>query len=185
MPLLPDALTAGPVQLHRWQEHQLDDLMAAIELSFTELNRWMPWAESMPSAEAELAVLTTGVCAFDHDHEWQYLVRELASGDLVGGVGLHRRVGLTALEVGYWIRSDRTGRGYATAAACALTSAAFAHVPGVDRVEIHTDAANLASAAIPPKLGFALARIESGPPQTRGATGKILIWEAERCWWPG
>ena len=184
MPLLPDTLAAGPVQLLRWHEDQLDDLMVAIGLSFTELQRWMPWADSMPSAAAELAVLASGSAAFDADREWQYLIHETSSGDLVGGAGLHRRLGPTALEVGYWIRSDRTGLGYATAAAGALTNAAFAHVGGVDTVEIHTDAANLASAAIPPKLGFTLAREEPRSPQTRGGTGTFLIWELERSMSP-
>jgi RimJ/RimL family protein N-acetyltransferase len=181
--LLPDTLLAGPVRLDRWQEDQLDELMEAISLSYDELHRWMPWAAAMPSAEAELAVLAIGVEAFEEDCEWQYLVRENCSGALVGGAGLRRRPGLDSLEVGYWTRSDRTGRGYATAAACALTSAAFAHVCAVDTVEIHTDAANLASAAIPPKLGFALARTEPRPPETRGATGNFLVWEARRCHW--
>lgn len=181
MPLLPDVLAAGPVELLRWRADQLDDLMGAIALSFTELQRWMPWAESMPSADDELAVLRSGSAAFDADHEWQYLIHETGSGALVGGAGLHRRVGPTALEVGYWVRSDRTGLGYATAAACALTNAAFACVAGVETVEIHTDAANRASAAIPPKLGFSLGREEPRSPQTRGGTGTFLIWELERA----
>jgi RimJ/RimL family protein N-acetyltransferase len=180
VPLLPDILTAGSVQLLRWQPDQLAGLMIAVERSFADLQRWMPWAESMPTAAAELAVLTSGAAAFDADHEWQYLIHETLTGDLVGGAGLHRRVGPAALEVGYWTRSDRTGLGYATAAAGALTDAAFTSVDGVERVEIHTDAANLASAAIPPKLGFTLAREEPRSPQTRGGTGTFLIWELER-----
>jgi RimJ/RimL family protein N-acetyltransferase len=184
MPLLPDILPAGPVQLLRWQPDQLDGLMVAVERSFSDLQRWMPWAESMPTSTAELAVLHSGAAAFDADHEWQYLIHETHTGELVGGAGLHRRVGPTALEVGYWTRSDRTGLGYATAAAGALTEAAFACVAGIDRVEIHTDAANLASAAIPPKLGFTLVREEPRSPQTRGGTGTFLIWELERSLCP-
>jgi ribosomal-protein-serine acetyltransferase len=180
MALLPDILAAGPVQLLRWQPDQLDGLMTAVGRSFAELQRWMPWAESMPTAAAELAVLMSGAAAFDADHEWQYLIHETHSGDLVGGAGLHRRGGPATLEVGYWTRSDRTGLGYATAAAAALTDAAFDCVAAADRVEIHTDAANLASAAIPPKLGFTLAREEPRSPQTRGGTGTYLIWELER-----
>ena len=155
--------------------------MSAIEISFTELQGWMPWATHMPSAAVELQVLASGAMAFDADREWQYSVHETGSGALVGGAGLHRRVGPSALEVGYWTRSDRTGRGYATAAAHALTQAAFAYVSGIDTVEIHTDAANVASAAIPAKLGFTLARADPRSPETRGGTGTFLIWELERA----
>ena len=59
-----------------------------------------------------------------------------ADGELVGGFGLHRRRGPGILEIGYWVRSDRTGRGYATGAARALTQAAFDGFPDVDRLEI-------------------------------------------------
>ncbi len=155
--------------------------MSAIEVSFTELQAWMPWATHLPTAAAELRVLASGAAAFDADREWQYSVHETVSGALVGGAGLHRRIGPSALEVGYWTRSDRTGRGYATAAAHALTEAAFAHVAGIDTVEIHTDAANLASAAIPAKLGFTLARADPRSPETRGGTGTFLIWQLERA----
>ena len=35
-----------------------------------------------------------------------------------------RRVGPVAIEIGYWIRSDHAGRGYATEAAAILVEAA-------------------------------------------------------------
>ena len=72
---------------------------------------------------------------------------------MLGGAGLHPRRGVGALEIGYWMRSARTGRGLTTEAAGALTRVAF-EVRGVDRVEIRCDPGNVASAAIPPKLGF-------------------------------
>jgi RimJ/RimL family protein N-acetyltransferase len=108
----------------------------------------------MPTAEEELAVLTAGMAAFDADDEWVYMLYELETDELVGGAGLHRRIGPGGLEIGYWVRSDRAGRGYATAAARALTQAAFDFLPDIERVEIHMDQANAASAAVPQKLGY-------------------------------
>jgi RimJ/RimL family protein N-acetyltransferase len=55
--------------------------------------------------------------------------------------------------IGYWIHVDHIGLGYATETSAALTKVAFT-IEGMDRVEIHCDPANLASAAVPRKLGF-------------------------------
>ena len=79
------------------------------------------------------------------------------------------------MEIGYWVRSDHTGRGLATAAASALTSSALG-LQGVSRVEIHCDAANLGSAAIPDKLGYRLDRVENRPPAAPGETARHMIW---------
>ena len=57
--------------------------------------------------------------------------------------------------IGYWIHVDFIGQGYATETSAALTKVAFL-IDKVDRVEIHCDPTNTASAAIPQKLGFAL-----------------------------
>ena len=74
----------------------------------------------------------------------------------MGSAGLHNRVGEGGLEIGYWVRSGWTGRGIAADATAALTHAALA-LPGIDRVEICHDAANVASERIPAKLGYARA----------------------------
>jgi RimJ/RimL family protein N-acetyltransferase len=74
--------------------------------------------------------------------------------EMYGCCGLHPRIGPGALEIGYWLRVSRIGRGFATEAAAALTRVAFEHC-GIDRVEIRADPANVASLAVPAKLGFA------------------------------
>jgi RimJ/RimL family protein N-acetyltransferase len=71
----------------------------------------------------------------------------------LGSTGLHTRRGPQAREIGYWIHVDHVGQGYATEASAALTKVAF-KIDGMDRVEIHCDPANLASAAVPKKLGY-------------------------------
>jgi RimJ/RimL family protein N-acetyltransferase len=46
----------------------------------------------------------------------------------------------------------------------------------VRRVEIHCDEANIASAAIPRKLGYRLDRIERRMPEAPGESGRLMIW---------
>jgi RimJ/RimL family protein N-acetyltransferase len=100
-------------------------------------------------------------------------------GEILGSFGLHRRSGPDSIEIGYWVHAAHAGRGYATAAARALTQVALA-LPGVLRVEIHCDAANVASAAIPRKLGYRLDRIEDREPQAPSETGRLMIWVLDR-----
>ncbi len=79
------------------------------------------------------------------------------------------RRGPGGLEIGYWVARDRTGRGMATAAAAALTEAAFG-LPGIERVEIVHDLNNAASGQVPRKLGYA--RAGTGPGRFQRAPGE-------------
>ena len=72
---------------------------------------------------------------------------------MIGGTGLHTRVGSGAFEIGYWIAASRGGAGLATESTAALTRVAF-ELCGVDRMEIHVDPRNERSSAIPLKLGY-------------------------------
>ena len=180
---LPDTLPAGPLRLERWRPDRIDEVLDAVRASLPDLQQWMPWAQTMPTREAQLLALTVGEAAFDAGTDFNYLVRECDTGELVGGGGLHRRIGPNASEIGYWVRSDRHGRGYETTAAAALTGAAFTHLVDVERVEIHMDRANLASARIPEKLGFRHLRSDPKPTTALGHTGTDLIWAQRRDEW--
>ncbi len=183
MALLPDRLPAPPLEVRRWSQDDLPDLMAAIERSVEDLGLWFPWAaDGVPSVDAERTVLAAGAIDFDHDVDWSYSLVEMSSDELVGGCGLHRRRA-GCLEIGYWVRSDRHRRGYATAAARCLTDAAFAGVRDVDRIEIRMDRANVASAGVPAKLGYRLAGEEAHEVLARGHTGRRLIWAMTRDRW--
>jgi RimJ/RimL family protein N-acetyltransferase len=183
MARLPDRLAAGPIELQRWTLDHLDGLMVAIEASLPELQLWMPWANPAPTRQAERSVLEAAGAAFDADQEWGYFLIERATRELVGGCGLHRRdpgSPIPTVEIGYWVRSDRTGRGYATETAQALADAAFAFLPEIQRVEIKMDKANTASAAVPPKLGFRFAGEEEREREAPGHSGMGLVWARDR-----
>jgi RimJ/RimL family protein N-acetyltransferase len=112
---------------------------------------------------------------WDAGTDYIYSVIAVAEGTLAGAIGLHRRIGDGGIEIGYWIAAQYTRRGFATAAAEALTSVALT-LPGVARVEIHCDEANTASAAIPRKLGYRLDRMVEHEPEAPGETGRRMIW---------
>jgi RimJ/RimL family protein N-acetyltransferase len=90
---------------------------------------------------------------FDLGRDFVYGIFSRDESLVLGSSGLHTRVGELAREIGYWIHAHHLGQGYATEAASALTKVAF-EIEMMDRVEIHCDPANFASAAIPQKLDY-------------------------------
>ena len=185
MARMPEELPVGEhgLVLRRWRSHHAPAVLAAVELSLPELRDWMPWASQPPSLASVHEHLSEAGAEAGSDVTMGFGLFE-ADDELVGGFGLHARRGPGTLEIGYWVRSDRTGRGYATAAARALTGAAFDCFPEVDRVEIRCDPANRASAAIPPKLGYRLDREDPAPIEAAAQTGSQLVWAVRRASWP-
>jgi RimJ/RimL family protein N-acetyltransferase len=137
-----------------WEPRDAPLLGEAIETSLDHLRPWMPWAHEEPKPLVErIELLRTFRGRFDLGEDFVYGVFEGDEREVVGGSGLHTRVGAGALEIGYWIRASHVGRGYARETTAALTMVAL-RVCGVDRVEIHVDPANVASLRIPRALGF-------------------------------
>jgi len=137
-----------------WEPRDAPLLKEAIDSSLEHLRPWMPWAAHEPQTLGEkVELLRRFRGKFDLDEDFVYGIFDADEAEVVGGAGLHRRVGVGAFEIGYWIRASRAGEGLATEAAAALTRVAF-EVSGVDRVEIRTDPANERSRKVPRKLAF-------------------------------
>jgi RimJ/RimL family protein N-acetyltransferase len=181
--LFPDQLCAGDLELVRWNARFAGEMAMAISTSLEELRRFMPWATSVPAVEELRATLNRGDARFESDEDWPYVIRE-SDGALVGSTGLHRRDGPEVVEIGYWIRSDRTSRGYATTTARALTDAAFERAAGIERVEMSTHELNVASQAVARKLGYQVVREESKGAQGTVPEGRYLVWSMSRADWP-
>src|ERR1039458_2338591 len=90
MPLLPDQLGAGALELRRSRPPYLDDVMSAVTLSYPELHRWINWCKSMPLREDILQFLEEDEQAFEVDEKWAYALFERDSGELVGNAGLRK-----------------------------------------------------------------------------------------------
>ena len=137
-----------------WEPRDAPLLKDAIDSSLDHLRPWMPWARAEPqSLEEKVQLLRRFRGQFDLGTDFVYGIFSADESEVVGGTGLHTRVGDDAFEIGYWIRAGRVGRGFATEAAAALTRVAL-ELCAADRVEIRVDPANEASLAVPRKLGF-------------------------------
>ncbi|MGI8973035.1 MAG: GNAT family N-acetyltransferase [Gaiella sp.] len=137
-----------------WEPPDAPLLKDALDTSLDHLRPWMPWASEEPQTLAEkVALLRRFRGRFDLGEDFVYGIFTRDENEVVGGAGLHARVGEGGLEIGYWLRSSRLRQGHASDTVSALTRVAFA-VCGVERVEIRIDPANAASLRVPRRLGF-------------------------------
>lgn len=182
MTQLPDCIATERLLLRQWEPSDAAVMGEAISASAEHLRPWMPWIASEPLDKAERAELvrswreaTASGVGEAHYGVW-------AGDDAVGSGGLMPRVGPGGLEIGYWIHVDHVGNGYATEVARALTTAALS-APGIDRVEIHHDMANVASARVPNALGYRRAADRHRQPQAPAESGTYWIWIMRRRDW--
>jgi RimJ/RimL family protein N-acetyltransferase len=146
----------------------------AINESLPELMTFMPWATADHDLEATTSYLVQSLGEWDSGENFSYAMLT-SLGTVVGGCGLMSRLGPGAYEIGYWVHSAHSGRGYATAAALALAVTGLGQ-PGIDRVEIHHDLDNPASGRVAARAGFhEVGRIDVEK-KAPGDSGTHLIW---------
>lgn len=160
----PHELRTARLHIRRWQPSDAVALAPVLAANVEHLAPWIPWRVAEPLPAPQLAArLEEFGAAFDADREWRYGVFDADTGRVLGDVGLFPRnvTGRVAfpdadhVEMGYWLRADATGQGYATEAARAALDAALS-LPRIWRVMIRCDERNVASAAVPRRLGFRL-----------------------------
>jgi RimJ/RimL family protein N-acetyltransferase len=174
---VPFRIETARLVLRCWSPADAPRVLASIGSSLDHLRAWMDWAKSEPES---LERKERRLLRIRHDMQrganFVYGIFDLEETEVLGGIGLHRRVGAGAGEIGYWIRAASINRGLCTEAAGALTRVAFTHL-GLVRVEIHCDPRNAASAAIPRKLGYALQVLVPGRVLRQGAAPRdSMIW---------
>ena len=91
--------------------------------------------------------------AKDDPEDREFVV--LLAGEIIGGVNLEKCEAANTYEIGWIIREDMRGKGYAAEAAKALTEYAF-EVLSADRVQAHCDSRNKASEKVMQKIGMTL-----------------------------
>lgn len=176
MAALPEVLTTGSVQLRCWIASFAEAMLVAIEESLAELEQWMDWAQEVPTIDGLREVLRQGELAFHANRSWDYTIFDTESDDVMGGVGLHRTEDPGKLEISYWVRTSQTRRGVATLAARTVISAASTCLDSAIQIVIRMDQANLASASVARKLGFALDAQEDREIAAAGHTGRGYVW---------
>jgi RimJ/RimL family protein N-acetyltransferase len=195
-PLPPDRIELGSgtlgsgiervFTLRRLRVGDAAKVAGAVGDNLEHLKQWMPWAgKESADTRFQRRRLAEADLQWSRGADFGYGLFATA-GDgfepLLGAFGLTARRGPKALEIGYWLRADATGFGLATRAVAALTDTALA-IPGIERVLVYCDEANLPSAAIPRRLGFTIDRVVAVPPEAAAETGRQLEWVVRAAEW--
>ncbi|GGD53945.1 GNAT family N-acetyltransferase [Paenibacillus nasutitermitis] len=128
----------------------------AVKESIEELRPWMPWADKIPSEEESEINIRQSRLQFLERTDLRLLIFLKQTGDLVSSSGLHRINWVARkFEIGYWIRTSLSGKGYMTEAVDAITTFAIDELQA-NRIEIRCDSRNFRSERIAQRLGFIL-----------------------------
>ena len=179
----PEAMSCGPVLLRRWMPEDLPRMASAARDSWQHLRPWMPWAQDEPTEQTQRPWLLAVQDEWRSGDAYQFAVLPAGADTVVGSIGLMRRIGPGGLEIGYWVAADHVGRGLATCAAAALTWVGL-QLDGVQRLEIRCDEANVASAAVPARLGYWLWDTLTVPVTAPSETGRQQVWRLDADEWP-
>lgn len=175
---MPETIEAGKIRLQRWTVDRTDDLFQAIRESLPELIPFMPWATADYDLDVAMGYLERSRSEWDSGENFSYAILTPES-DVVGSCGLMTRQGPGVLEIGYWVHSAHAGKGYATAAAMALTEVGLVQ-PGIHRVEIHHDVNNPASGRVAAKAGFLELGTIGAKERAPSDSGTHVVWACRR-----
>lgn len=172
----PALIDLGDVRLRHYSPDDIPALAAAVRASYDHLHPWMAWATPEGTSPEAVAQFVEGVAARPAAQGDTVYAVVAPDGAVLGGCGLHDRLGPGGIEIGYWLHVDATGRGLMTRIAAHLTDLALA-MDDIDRVEIHCDEANVRSAAVPRRLGYRLeAVVDSQRPRAPADSGRDMVW---------
>lgn len=141
------------VMLRPLQMLDCDALYEAVRESVTEVGLWLPWCHADYARGDSAAFINTTIHWWDTRTQFIFGVFDVADGVLSGTVGVnHLNQQHRFANVGYWMRTSRTRRGFASRAVRLAARFAFSTL-GLVRVEIAAQPENTASRRVAERSG--------------------------------
>lgn len=154
-PIPPEQIETERLLLRRFTRRDVPSLEEGVRSSLADLHEWLPWAQMDYTRDDAVAFIRDSIQAWKDAKAFDYAIRLPDQPDLhVGNISIWQisrsgRIG----EIGYWIRSDMLGRGYATEATEALTRVGFDNLL-LHKVTLRIAVGNRGSERVAEKLGY-------------------------------
>ncbi|MFD2679582.1 GNAT family N-acetyltransferase [Bacillus seohaeanensis] len=128
----------------------------AIVRSKEQLKMWLPFAKEERTVDEVEDGIRQSYAEFIKRTDFRLHIFLKETDEFIGSTGFHRvDWEIPKVEIGYWLDTRHTRKGYMREVVQTLTTFAFDTLQ-VNRVEIRCDEKNIASRRIPEKLGYVL-----------------------------
>jgi RimJ/RimL family protein N-acetyltransferase len=146
-------LSCDRLLLRPFRLEDAEAICDAVLESIEELLPWLPWCHRQYKIDETRAFLEGRASAFENDTEYAFAIVEQGTARLIGACGVNQIDAANArANLGYWVRTGATRRGYATDATRLLAQWAFEALDLV-RIEIVAAVGNEASQRVAAKAG--------------------------------
>ncbi len=142
------------LMLRPFRRRDVGTLHEAVVASMGELQPWLPWADSYDKGFAQ-RFIRESVGSWAERRAYDFTIRKIDEQDRhIGNVSVwptsvQNEIG----EVGYWIRSDETGKGYGSEAVGVVLGVGFEDM-GLHKLTLRIAVGNIGSEAIAKRSGF-------------------------------
>lgn len=151
----PDQIDTDRLILRRFHRRDVSSLEESVRSSLADLNEWLPWAHMDYTRDDAVAFVRDSVQAWREEKAFDFAIRPREDPDRhLGNISIWQtsRTGRIG-EIGYWVRTDLTGRGYATEATRGLMRTGF-ELLGLHKITLRIAVGNRGSERVAEKLGF-------------------------------
>lgn len=146
-------LTNGIITVRPHRSSDVRPCFEAVTESINELSPWMWWCHGAYSLEETKTWIKSRPDAWENGIEFSFAIIDAKDGYFLGGCGLNH-INLTdrVANLGYWVRTERSRQGVASAATLLVAQFAFNELR-LNRVEMVVATENKASQRVAEKVG--------------------------------
>ena len=153
--MVPEQVSTDRFRLRRFSRRDVDAIAQAVAASLPRLNEWLPWAHLDYQREDAAAFIRDSMQAWREGRAFDFAIRRPNQPEIhLGNVSIWHVSRLARIgEIGYWVRSDETGKGIATEVTERLLVLGFQEL-GFHKMTLRIAIGNRASERVAEKLGF-------------------------------
>lgn len=153
--VVPLQFATERLHVRRFTPQDESALFEAARESIDKVYPFLPWCHPDYSIQDARRWIEAIEPAWIRGEQYSFLIKEKGSGKALGGIGLNQIDEHPVANLGYWIRSTETGKGFATEATRGMIHYGFNHVH-LQRIEIVMSTLNVASRQVAINVGAKL-----------------------------
>lgn len=152
--LSPAQRTTSTLLLRPFKRRDADPLLEAIHMSLADLVKWLPWAHRNYERSDSISFIRESMAAWKEGRAFDFAIRRPTDERRhLGNISIWptSRGGAVG-EIGYWVRSDESGKGICTQAAIRVLETGFEEL-SFHKIVLRIAVGNIASERVAHKLG--------------------------------